>query len=166
MNYTTGNWTVSDLVADSSTTTKNIAVPDLTWSDYAKTQDEPNEAILANATSVEVISPESVRFCSTKVNNVYNKRNIDVNAQAPVKSGVQVMSELKFNLRAVNSVSGQEIDLPFTGRIVLMVPSYQAVNSTAIEYALKRTISAAFNDSSDVSAARILELARGSLIPE
>lgn len=166
MQYSTGNWTVSSLVTDSNTETKNVAVPNLSWSDYARTQDEPNEAIVANTTGLGINPPETVRFAYSKVTNVYSKTNIDAASRAPVQSGVQVMTEIKLNLRATNTVSGQEIELPFTGRLVLVIPHYMAVTEEAVDYALKRTIAAQFGDDGSTTAARILELARGSLLPD
>lgn len=167
MNYTIGNWSVTDLVTDSATTkTKTVEVPNLTWADYARTQDEPTEAIVANTTCSEVLTPETVRFACSDVGNIYDKTSIDPTQRAPIKSGVQVMAEVKFNLRAVNGVNGQELDIPFKGRLVLVIPKFQAITSTAIDYALKRTIACCFDSDGSVDASRIIELSRGSLLPE
>jgi hypothetical protein len=165
MYYTIGNWVVEDLITDTNTATKNIAVPDLTWADYAKTQDEPNEAIVANTTSLEVTSPETVRFACSNVANIYDKTSIDPTMQASVKAGTQVMTELKYFVRATNQISGQEILLPFKGRTVLVIPKFPAVTAEAVEYALKRTHAINYDSDGSIDASRVIELTRGSLLP-
>lgn len=164
-NYTIGNWTVSDLTTDTVTATKNIAIPDLTYgTDFVKTENTPNEVIISNKTSLDIESPEQIRYAYNIVKDVYKDTDIDVSAQAPLKRGVQVMTELKTKYRATNTINGSTIDLPALGRIVLRFPTYQAVTETMIADLLVRTLSSTFN-STKVNTARVLELARGSLFP-
>lgn len=100
-NYTIGNWTVSDLITDTVTATKNIVIPDLTYgTDFVKTENTPNEVIISNKTSLDIESPEQIRYAYNIVKDVYKDTDIDVSAQAPLKRGVQVMTELKTKYRA------------------------------------------------------------------
>lgn len=163
--YTSGNWSVSSKYTDTTSTKKNVAVYDLTYaSDFAKTMDEPEEARLANTTSQDITSPEVIRFCRSNVKDVYSTTDIDVAAQAPVKRGVQVMCEIHENFKATNSVTGQEIELPCVGRVVLRFPSFSCVNDTLVNDLLIRTVASAL-DTGKVDSSRMMEMARGSLLP-
>lgn len=164
-NYTIGNWTVSSLYHDTVTATKNIAVADLSYTtDYTKVTDEPDEAVIGNTTSTELTSPESIRYGVSQVANVYTGTSTDATSQFPSRKGVQILVEINENYRAVNSVTGQEVDLPCKGRIVLRVPSNSAVNATLLQDLLTRTIAAAFA-TGKITSSRVVELARGSLLP-
>lgn len=165
MEYTTGNWTVKSLTKDSIEQSKTPSVPDLSYAvDYSKTLDEPDEARVANVTGSDVVSPEYIRYAKSTVANVYTNTDCEAAAQAPIKNGVQVMSELHTKYRAINSVTGEEIDVPCVGRIVLRVPTFSAVTEDLVSDLLARTVAAAYNTGSS-DASRIMEMARGSLLP-
>lgn len=166
-NYTSGNWSVSDLTTDTVTTPKNISVPDLSYSvDYAKTMDEPDEAKIANITSPDLAVHETIRFARSKVTNVYqNETLVDASNVSPNKTGVQVMVELSIIYRAVNSVTGEERDIPTKGRIVLRIPSVSYVTDAIILDLFQRTVSAATKTGA-TNQSRIVELVRGSLLPD
>ena len=164
--YTIGNWSVSADTTDTDTTAKNFAIPNLKFaSDFTKTQDEPGQAIIANATGTGIESSESIRFACSTVNNVYANAGVDVALQPPLKKGVQVMAEIKTTYHAENSVSGASVDLPCVGRVVLRFPTYSVVTDDLVEDLLKRTVASIFADGkTDVS--RVLDLARNSLLPD
>lgn len=166
-NYTTGNWTVSDLVTDSILTPKNVSVPDLDYdSDYAKTMDEPDEARISNITSPDLSVHETIRFARSKVTNVYqNVDLVDASNVSPNKTGVQVMIELTVIYRAINSVTGEERDIPTKGRIVLRIPSVSYVTDAIIMDLFVRTVGAATKTGS-TDQTRLVELVRGSLLPD
>lgn len=163
--YTVGNWSVSKLTTDSITTQKTLSITDLNYKvDFAKSEDEPAEAVVKNTTSTAMASPEQIRYGRKDVANVYAGTQIKTVNQPADKTGVQAMVELKFNLRAVNSVSAAEVDLPFTVRTVVIVPSATSVTDEAVEYAIKRGIAALLN-TGKVDGLRIKEIIRGSLLP-
>lgn len=164
-NYTSGNWTVSDLVNDTIAAPKNISVPDLKYStDFTKVQDTSEEARIANVTGPDLLSHESVRYARSEVANVYAGTNSDTAMTLPMKKGVQVMSEIRNTYRATNSVTGLEYDLPCVGRIVLRFPATTCVTSTLVTDLLVRTIASAF-DTGAVTASRIMDMAMGDLLP-
>lgn len=166
IDYTIGNWTVSALYKDTVTAEKSISIADLSYaSDYTKVSDEPEEAVIRNITGLELTSPESLRFGVSAVTNVYNGTNTDAASQFPSKKGTQVLVEISENYRAVNKVTGDEIDLPCKGRIVLRVPNNSAVTADLIRDLLTRTIAAAFATGKS-NPSRIVELIRGSLLPD
>lgn len=166
LSYTTGNWAVSSLITDTIAVAKNISVVDLDYAnDFAKTKDEPTEAIIANTTASTIVTPEKIRYGSTPVSNIYTGAGIESSSQIATKGGVQVLVEVRFNLTATNSVSGAEVLLPVTSRLVLKVPTAPCITDAAVLYALKRVITASFA-TGNVADVRILDLVRGSLIPE
>lgn len=166
INYTVGDWTVSDNVTDTLTVAKNISVPDLDYAiDYKKVVDEPSEAKIANITGPDLLSHEDIRFARSDVANIYSGVSIDSALVLPQKKGIQVMCELSNTYRAVNSVTGNEYDLPCKGRVVLRFPAFTCVTSDLVKDLLIRTISAAF-DTGSTNATRIMELARGSMLPD
>lgn len=165
-NYTIGNWTVSSLYKDTLTAPKNISVVNLSYAtDFKKSSDEPEEAIITNITGSELTSPESLRYGVSQVANVYTGTRTDATTQFPSKKGVQILVELNENYRAVNSVTGLEVDLPCKGRIVLRVPNNSAVTADLIGDLLQRTIAAAFATNLSTSS-RVVGLVRGSLLPD
>ena len=166
MNYTQANWTVESLYNDTTAQTKNVIVPTLDYPvDYHKTQDEPTEAIITNVTGDEITSMETIRYGTSVVNNVYAGTNIDVASMPSMKKGVQTLVEINEVYRATNSVTGQEIDLPCKGRIVLRFPTHSCVTDALVKDLLSRTIAASLNKGT-VDASRQVEIARGSLLPD
>lgn len=164
--YTIGNWTVSSLYKDTVTAAKSISVADLSYAtDYTKVSDEPDEAVVRNITGTELTSPESLRFGVSPVTNVYNGTNTDAASQFPSKKGTQILVEISENYRAINKVTGDEVDLPCKGRIVLRVPNNSAVSADLVTDLLTRTIAAAFA-TGKVTSSRAVELIRGSLLPD
>lgn len=163
--YTCGDYNVSDLYTDTLATPKNISVPDLDYAvDYKKVTDEPSEAVIANITGPDLLSHENIRFARSDVSDVYQGVSIDTSMKFPNRRGVQVMAELSTIYRAVNSVSGNEYDLPCKGRLVLRVPAASCVTTTLVADLLMRTISAAFA-TGGTNDQRIMDLIVGSLIP-
>lgn len=166
MNYTIGNWTVASLTTDTISTAKSLSLTDLDYtSDYSVSKDGTEEAILTNITGASLVSPEALRFGKTPIVDVYSGTDIPSISRLPAKGGVRTLCEVKFNLQAVNSVSGQEVLLPFKGWICLQLPTASVVTSAAVLYALKRTISSAFA-TGGVTEAMEVAIARGDYIPE
>lgn len=164
--YTSGNWTVSDQYADTVSATKNLAVPDLSYSaDFVVAKDEPDEVIINNTTASDLAPHESIRYARSTVKDIYaGVQNVDTGNASPVKRGVQVMVELATVYHAVNSVTGEEYDLPCKGRLVLRLPNASYVTEALAADLLKRTVSAA-TDTGAVTESRIVSMARGSLAP-
>lgn len=166
MNYTVGNWSVADLVTDSaSTKTKSIAVPNLTWADYARLMDEPSEAQMTNVTSAQISSPETVRYARKEVSDVYSKSGIPTSAQMPVRTGVQVMAGINTSLKVVNTISGDEFVAPCRAWTVYQFPLHPAITKDAVQYLMLRNIAVQLDDNGSVDASRILEVARGVILP-
>lgn len=163
-NYTQGNWDVSDQYTDTSATPKNISVPDLTYSsDYIAVKDEADEVIINNITADDLMPHESIKFAKSKVANVYAGIEL-AQAVGTNKTGVQVMAELVTCYKAINSITGEEIDVPCKGRIVLRLPNAPFITDALVSDLLKRTIASAFATGA-TSETRIVAMARGALNP-
>lgn len=166
MEYTQHNWTVSSNTTDTIQSSKSVAVPDLDYAnDFKKSLDEPNEAAITNTTGDTITSSEHIRFGSTPVKNIYNGVTTDVTAMHQTKAGVQVMVELSKNYTAVNSTTGQEVDLPCKGRIVLRFPTASCVSEELVKDLVSRTIASALA-TGKTDAGRLVEIARGALLPD
>lgn len=165
MQYTTGNWTVQSLYKDTLTTPKNLSLPDLSYAtDYAKSVDEPSEAVISNITAQELIPAETIRFATQNVANVYNNTNVGAGSRLDNPTGKQILIGNTVFYRATNSVTGQEVLLPIPGHIVLKICTHPLVTTELIEDAMKRIISSAFATGS-VDASRVVSLARGIMLP-
>lgn len=163
--YTSGDWTVSSLPKDTSTTQLSLMLPDLSYTtDYAVVQDDPGEAKITNTTGNYLWSPETIRFAASTVKNVYANTDIDPTLFAPVKSGVQVMSEVAELYMATNSKTGAEVVLPCKGRVVLRFPTGGVVGEALLSNLVGRTIASLY-PTGTASISRVVDMARFSLLP-
>lgn len=164
--YTIGNWTVSALTTDTVSTAKTLSIPDLSYvADYARQKLDDESATIINVTGTSVNSPESIRYACSSVNDVYSGLKTDKVNKFESTKGMQVMAEIKSTYRGVNSVTGREIDIPITGRVVLRVPSFSCVTSALVQDALNRTVACSLN-TGKTDASRMVELLRGSVLPD
>lgn len=169
INYTTGNWTVTSLYSDTVTAQRAQNLPTLSFpADYAKGNEEATEASVKNVTGAGIVSPESIRYGSTPVKDVYAGTSVDAASKLPSKAGVQAMVEVSETYRAVNTVSGGEYDIPCKVRLVVRVPSSQPIKSEIVADLIKRVIGACFNSSASTADSfdRINDLLKGALLPE
>jgi hypothetical protein len=165
MSYVIGNWTVESLTADSISTPKSLSITDLSYAtDYTATEKGPNEVKLANTTGGSLVSPEQLRYARSRVSNIYANVDVPETMKCNVRTGVRTLHEVKYLMKATNSVSGQEILLPLRGWICLEVPTVDFITPAAIESLLKRTVATAFATGS-VDGALVTDVARGDLDP-
>lgn len=164
---TVGNWTVSSLVTDSSSSaTKNLAVGDLSFgADYTKSSVLPEEIVLANVTGTELTAPESLRYARSAVKDVYANTDIAAPQRHAVKAGIRTLAEVKFNLKAVNSVSGDEVYLPLRGWICLQLPSVNLITPDVVGYLVQRTVATMLSTGGTSPSAMAMKMARGDLDP-
>jgi transglutaminase-like putative cysteine protease len=165
MSYTVGNWTVASLTTDTISTAKTPSVPDLSYSsDYTVIEDEPTQARLANITGSGLTPVEYLRYGRTSVNDVYTSFDVPASQQLPNKRGIRTLQEVRYVLKATNSVSGAEVLLPMRGWICLEAPTADIVAPAALTELLMRTISASFG-TGKTDGSQAISVARGDLIP-
>lgn len=167
--YTLGNWTVSSLYQDTVAVKRGTYVTELDFGkDFAKASDDSTEASIKNVTAEGVTSPESIRFGSTPVKNIYAGTSVELASQLPSKAGVQALIEISETYRAVNSVSGQEIDIPCKARLVLRVPTSQPVKSAIVSDLIQRVFGACYSPGEHAydDLDRLNDVLKGALLPE
>lgn len=164
-NYTNGNYTISDKVTDTIATKKDISVVDLDWAnDFDLVQSNNNTAVYQNITGAGIQPPECVKFAVTDIADCYANLNglVLPNNKAASTKAVQVMVEVTALYKAENSVSGEVIDLPLKGRVVLRIPTLDIIEQSLIEDFVERVISAAYA-TGGTNTDRIVSIARGSV---
>lgn len=169
INYTTGNWTVTSLYNDLTTVERTQNLPIISYAhDYAKGSEEATDASVKNVSAEGVTSPESIRFGSTPVKDIYAGTSVDNASRLPSKAGVQAMVEISETYRAVNTVSGGEYDIPCKVRLVVRVPSSQPVKTAIVTDLVKRILGTCYNAAGDDASefTRITDLLKGALLPE
>jgi hypothetical protein len=164
--YTTGNWTVSEMITPASSTAITPSVATVTRAEYSTKSNDGKEAVLVNNTGSGLVVPESLRFGASSVKDVYAGSGVAAASQFPAKGGVRVLQEIRTNLFATNTVSGEEKIIPQRAWLVYETPTAAPVTGDAIEYTMKRLLGAAIMGvSGHTFADRVLALVRGDLDP-
>lgn len=165
MSYTVGNWTVAPQTSDTISTPKTPSIPDLSFAaDYTVIKDSSDEVRLANTTSIGLMPAEYLRYGKHTVANVYQNVDVPASKRTRTTEGVRTLSEIRYNLKATNSVSGDEVVIPMRGWICLEVPTDDLVTSAALQELLMRTLATAFA-TGKVDASLVTDVARGDLNP-
>lgn len=165
LNYTSGHWTVTSLTTDTVTTGKSLTIPDLSYAtDYAKTTDEPAEAILANLTSTALGTMETIRYAKSDVKNVYTNTSVGASNQMPAKTGIRTLAEANVLIQATNNVSGEEYLVPIRAWTCVQIPTASFISDAVLGYAMGRALGAMF-DTGLATTSREEAVARGSLVP-
>lgn len=165
MSYTVGNWTVESLTTDSISSPKSLSLPDLDYAnDYHVVQQRPTEIRLANNTSNGLLPMEVLRYGRQAENNVYAGFDVSAAQQLNVRDGIVLTCEVKYLLKATNTVSGAEALLPMRGWINLKVPTVDLVSTSALTELLNRTCAAALG-TGQTDGSLVANMARGDLDP-
>lgn len=154
---------------DSASATKNIAIPDLSYTtDFAVTKDVADEVVLTNRTS-PIDQPETIRFGYQNVANVYANTGIDPSYMSVTKRGVSLVAQVNDILRvtcesAENSCNMNVVDLPLTAHVVVKVPLNQYVTAETAMAVVNRAISSLY-DTGKTSTSRLEAMLRHALTP-
>lgn len=154
---------------DSIGTTKNIAIPDLSYTtDFAITKEVADEVVLTNRTS-PIDQPETIRFGYQNVANVYANTGIDPSYMSVSRRGVSLVAQVNDILRVScdggeNACNLSIIDLPMTAHIVVKVPLIQYVTAELAMGTVNRAISSLY-DTGKTSTSRLEAMLRHALTP-
>lgn len=153
---------------DTNSKSKNIAIPDLSYTtDFAVTKDGSDEIILTNRTS-PIDQPETIRFGYQNVANVYAGTGIDPSYMSVTKRGVSLVAQVNDILRVTcaedTTCMPQVIDLPISAHIVVKVPLNQYVNADVAMSVVNRAISSLYG-TGEVTTARLGAMLRHALAP-
>lgn len=120
-------------------------LPPLNWgADFKVLSNVPGEVVATNLTS-PVDQAETFRWSQKLVPNVYSGTDIDPTAYLPSRRGTSTLIELRGTWVETDSVDPMyRKAMPFRCGIVIAVPSYGNITATMVLNALKRTVSAAF----------------------
>lgn len=150
---------------DTVSTTKNVAIPTLSWAvDYKTKVDTPDEVVLTNVTS-PLDRPETIRFGYTEVKDVYKNTSIDASVYAPTKRGVQLLAQINDVYSVTDSVDAEyRVDLPVQAHMVIKVPASEVITADVVKELVLRSVASFFN-TADVTSEKIAAMIRGSLRP-
>lgn len=164
--YTTGNWTVDEMITPASTTLITPSVATLSRSEYSLKKNADDAAVLVNSTGSGLTVAEELRFGAKSINNAYAGANSPASSQFLLKTGLQVLQEIRLNLKASNTVSGAEYELPFKAWVVFQTLQSDVVTSAAVEYVMRRLFGACIMGvPGHTFADRVLAIARGDYDP-
>lgn len=154
---------------DSVTTTKNLAIPDLSYTqDFAITKDDADEVIITNRTS-PIDQPETFRFGYQTVANVYSNTGIDPSYMSVTKRGVSLVAQVNDILRVTcepseNTCNMTVVDLPITAHVVVKVPLSQYITAETAQTVVNRAISSLY-DTGSTGTTRLDAMLRHALAP-
>lgn len=131
--------------------------------DFALKDQSAGEVVLTNKTS-PVDAPETLRFATTRINNIYANTGIDKAYQSLSKEGVSLLIQDNTILRLIDGTTLASVaDLPISCHIVVKYPRHPEITEDKVLAAIKRNFSSCFSDAD--TSARVKELIRGSLKP-
>lgn len=146
-------------------TTKNVAVPDLDWSNFTE-MDKSSKAdkwIVNSTSGLDV--PETARLKVTNRGNIYDGTNILPSYFATSKAGRELFWQLNDILSATDSADPTyRVDLPFTGYVALKFPTNSLVTGDMLLAFYERLVSMAFATGA-VTKSRLEAMMRGSTLP-
>lgn len=137
-------------------TTHNVALPDVTKSDYAKSSDKAQDTTYKNITG-PIDQQTVVRFATEDVADVYKEFDILPSFQSVSKSGTRSLFQKKDILRVTNAPSSTETsgcdywvqDCPFKGNITVQVLRSPYVGTAEVSAFLKSLASLLWQSADD-----------------
>jgi hypothetical protein len=146
--------------------TRSVALQDLDFAnDFAKMSDERDEAIVTNV-DCPVAYPETMRFMTEDVANIYRGTGIDPSLYSNVKQGKKILVTLRDTWKISDSADASyEVALPLSGNLTLRVPNSGDIATSDLYHFCVRLISGIFQETGNPDGTRIVELLRGVQIP-
>jgi hypothetical protein len=141
----------------------DLSLPALNYEeDFRLLHDEPGEVVMTNVTA-PIDQPETIRFASRKVGNVYAASDIDPSAYLPTRQGVSTLVETRQVWEETSTTDDSYRKLvPVRCGISITVPSYGALTAEMVEDLILRTVAALYDQADDTSAG-IASILRGVL---
>lgn len=174
MNFTSASWNIAETAQLSATSsyeegTKPVAIRNINWvADFAcKTNagavpKDTTQVTLNDATGTSMSDNITIRTRVKDVPNIYEIGQIPCE-QFAHKKGTQINLKFVERYHAVNSVSGDEGDLPLTASITFTVPTHSSITPDLVEAFLRDAIGALYE--TDTLNSRISDIVRGHLTP-
>lgn len=126
--------------------------------------DEPGTVVATNLTS-PLNAPETFRFGSQDVADVYKGTGIDPSFYAPSRRGVSILAQLNEVWTVTDSADASyEVALPISAHIVIKVPNNENITPAMVQTLLGRVCSGFYNTGL-ATTERFQAMLRGSLKP-
>lgn len=165
LNYTVGNWTVASHEADTISTTKTVAIPDLDFAhDFSVSSETAKGTDLLNTSGTALEPVERLRYFRDKIADIYRTLDIASVAKLPSSAGIRVSAENTEILGLTNSVTGAELDVPIRVWTCIESSTHTAITGAALLWALLRHFSCLF-DTGVTSDTMLVKLFRGDTDP-
>lgn len=148
----------------SGATAKSLVLPLINYGvDFAKKEDAAGEAAITNLTS-PTDTPNTMRFATTAVADVYKNTGINPIFRSPSKRGFRMIGQV----HAVYTVTDTEdasyrVDLPIEGHLVIKAPNDANITAAMIEAHIARVVRCFYETDATL---RIAAMSRGSLLPK
>lgn len=126
--------------------------------------DEPGTVVATNLTS-PLNAPETFRFGSQDVADVYKGTGIDPSFYAPSRRGVSILAQVNEVWTVTDSTDASyEVALPISAHIVIKVPNNENITPAMVQTLLGRVCSGFYNTGLTTTE-RFQAMLRGSLKP-
>lgn len=145
--------------------TKTLTRPNLNYvANFAISDNSQNKAVVTNLTT-PVDQPETIRWQSSNIANIYDGTTIDPSVYATSKQGISIVAQDNSILRVTDSVDPTfQVDLPFSVHMVVKIPKSQYITAANVEAAIARCVATLYETDS-TGTTRIEKLVRGSMLP-
>lgn len=161
------NLNVSDTPISGAPTT--VPCPSLNWGkDFAKKQNVAGQAVLSyNASPAD--APQTVRFASTPISNIYTNTAVDPSYQLPNKRGVSLLAQLTQVVTVTDdAVPEYRVDLPFEAHVVFRTPLTSFLTEAQMFGIITRAFACLIDEQTPANPSeyRLKQLLRGVMVPD
>jgi hypothetical protein len=133
--------------------------------DFAKKETSDGSAVVTNLTS-PTDRPETLKWASSRVANVYTGTGIEPSLRSQNKSGVSVVAQLRTVVTATESSTSERIDYPLSAHLVVKVPNADVITGDVVNTLLLRLLGMLYEESGASPTTRLNALIRGALLPK
>lgn len=134
-------------------------------SDYRVKTEKPGEVVITNLTT-PLDRPETFRFATSDIRDIYTSTDIDPSVYAPSKRGVSLLAQITETISVTDDTDADyRVDLPLSAHLVIKVPASEFINAEVVEDLIARLISSLY-ETGKTDATRLDAMLRGSLTPK
>lgn len=126
-----------------------------------------DEITLINKTS-PIDRPETVRFATKRISDIYKGTGISISMQAPIKTGTQVLVSVKGISETTNSETGARYLAPYSAHEVFVFPddpAFAAALRLEVQSRLQALSLKVSGAAVDAISSRLMEMAMGAILP-
>lgn len=133
--------------------------------DFRQLSYNGDEAVITNLTS-PVDRPETIRFSSQEIANIYRSTKVETSRYGPTKGGRSILIQHNSISSVEDDASAQDsYHLPMGVHLVLRLPNSEFVDAALVKTQISRLLGA-LQETGDDGNTRLTALLRGSLLPK